>query len=224
MLSKPAGALEIQACESISQSQPITGGAQRAKSGPLTQTETTWPQERRSESALPTIIGNLDGTLIGAHFRSQNSVFNRPFRRVKPHLYRYLKSDEGAAARQRGWLIELAVWKTIALGASRAGRAAAQAARSHRVTVGFGPRRLRSTAVASRPDDISTTNCCPSFCERCWQARRAPVARYFTTRNPWPSQAARWPMLGREYHARNQLGQPGGKFLGDVWGNGFLRS
>jgi hypothetical protein len=32
------------------------------------------PQERRSESALPTIIGNLDGTLIGADFRSQNSV------------------------------------------------------------------------------------------------------------------------------------------------------
>jgi amino acid transporter len=39
-----------------------------------------------------------------------------PFRRVKPHLFRYLKRDEGAAARQGGWLIELAVWKTIASG------------------------------------------------------------------------------------------------------------
>src|ERR1700676_4045370 len=108
VLSRPAGALEIQACESISQSQPITGGARRAKSGPLTRTETQWAQERRSESALPTIIGNLDGTLIGAHFRSQILYSIGPFRRVKPHLFWYLKRDERAAARQGDWFIELA--------------------------------------------------------------------------------------------------------------------
>jgi hypothetical protein len=39
-----------------------------------------------------------------------------PFRRVKPHLFRYWKRDERAAARQGDWLIELAVWKTIASG------------------------------------------------------------------------------------------------------------
>jgi hypothetical protein len=55
----------------------------------------------------------LDGTLIGAHFWSQNSVLNRA---VQAGQAASLKRDEGAAARQGDWLIELAVWKTIASG------------------------------------------------------------------------------------------------------------
>jgi hypothetical protein len=67
------------------------------------------PQERRSESALPTIIGHLNGTLIGAGFPVAKFCTSiGPFRRDKPHLFRYLKRDERAAARQGDWLIELA--------------------------------------------------------------------------------------------------------------------